>query len=53
MAKPGWIVIGEATHEQVKDYFDCEPLGTQLVKGKKAQVMAYRVLGAKAGVFAS
>lgn len=49
VAKPGWIVIGEATYEEVKEYFDCEYLGSQSVKGKKREVGSYRVLGQKAG----
>jgi adenylate cyclase len=51
VSQPGWIVIGENTFEAVKNYFDCEFLGLQGVKGKKAQVGAYRVLREKPGVF--
>ena len=51
VSQPGWIVIGETTHDAVKNYFDCEFLGLQGVKGKKAQVGAYRVLREKPGVF--
>jgi adenylate cyclase len=51
VSQPGWIVIGEATYEAVKDKFDCESLGHQNVKGKKAQIGAYRVLREKPGAF--
>lgn len=45
VAKPGQIVIGEATHEQVCDAFECEYLGNFSLKGKKKEVGAYRVIG--------
>jgi adenylate cyclase len=45
VAKPGQIVIGEATYEQVRDFFACEYLGDFSLKGKKRVVAAYRVLG--------
>jgi adenylate cyclase len=51
VSQPGWIVIGEATYEAVKAYFDCQFLGAQNVKGKKAQIGAYRVLKEKPGAF--
>jgi adenylate cyclase len=47
VAKPGQIVIGEATYAEVKDHFECEYLGTFSLKGKKKEVGAYRVLGEK------
>jgi adenylate cyclase len=49
VAQPGWIVIGEATYAQVKDYFECEDLGAISLRGKKREARAYRVLGAKPG----
>jgi adenylate cyclase len=51
VSQPGWIVIGENTHEAVKELFECQYLGPQNVKGKKAQVGAYRVLREKPGAF--
>lgn len=51
VSQPGWIVIGENTYEAVKNLFDCQFLGLQGVKGKKAQVGAYRVLREKPGAF--
>jgi adenylate cyclase len=51
VSQPGWIVIGESTYEAVKDHFECRPLGPQNVKGKKAQVGAYRVVSEKPGAF--
>jgi len=53
VSQPGWIVIGETTYEAVKNHFDCQFLGLQGVKGKKAQVGAYRVLREKPGAFAT
>jgi len=49
VAQPGWIVIGEATYQLVKDYFECDDLGSINLKGKKREVRAYRVLKAKPG----
>jgi adenylate cyclase len=45
VAKPGQVVIGDATYEEVKGYFKCESLGTFSLKGKKKEVAAYRVVG--------
>ena len=52
VAKPGWIVIGQNTYDEVKDYFECESLGMQSLKGKAQQVFAYRVYAEKEGAFA-
>jgi adenylate cyclase len=51
VAQPTWIVIGENTYAEVKDYFECESLGPQTVKGKKREIGAYRVLREKPGAF--
>jgi adenylate cyclase len=51
VSQPGWIVIGEVTYEAVKDYYECQYLGPQNVKGRKAQIGAYRVLREKPGAF--
>jgi adenylate cyclase len=51
VSQPGWVVIGEATYELVKDFFECEFLGRQTVKGKKREVGAYGVLCEKPGAF--
>jgi adenylate cyclase len=51
VAHPSWIVIGENTYAEVKDFFECESLGPQTVKGKKREIAAYRVLSEKPGAF--
>jgi adenylate cyclase len=51
VAHPSWIVIGENTYAEVKDFFECESLGPQTVKGKKREITAYRVLSEKPGAF--
>jgi adenylate cyclase len=48
VAEPGWIVIGEATYNAVREHFECEYLGPMKLKGKSAEVGAYRVLREKA-----
>ena len=53
VSQPGWIVIGENTYEAVKEHFECQPLGAQSVKGKKAQITAYRVMSEKPGAFSA
>jgi adenylate cyclase len=47
VSRPGWIVIGEATYAAVKDRFECRDLGPQDVRGRKARVTAYRLIGEK------
>jgi adenylate cyclase len=44
IAKPGDIVIGQATFEHVRDLFHCEPLGPVQLRGKRRTIEAYRVL---------
>ncbi|HLI25790.1 MAG TPA: adenylate/guanylate cyclase domain-containing protein [Chloroflexota bacterium] len=44
-AGPGEILISEATYQQVHHAFAVERLGPLAVKGRRAPVVAYRVLG--------
>jgi class 3 adenylate cyclase/tetratricopeptide (TPR) repeat protein len=50
LAEPGSVYLTEDTHRQAGDYFDCEPLGALVVKGKSAPVVAYRAVREKAAV---
>jgi adenylate cyclase len=43
VAMPMTIVIGENTHEMIKDEFECRPLGAKELKGKEKVVAAYEV----------
>ena len=45
VAKPGEIVIGQATFEQIKDLYHCEPLGPVQLRGKRQAIEVFRVLG--------
>jgi class 3 adenylate cyclase/ActR/RegA family two-component response regulator len=42
-AKPGQIVISENCYEEVKQSFNCQPLGKVSLKNKSAEVMLYEV----------
>jgi adenylate cyclase len=44
VAKPGDIVLGEATYNQLGDTIGCEPLGEVALKGLSRRIAAYRVL---------
>jgi len=44
IAKPGQIVIGEATYTALADTISCEEIGEIQIKGKERTVCAYRVL---------
>jgi class 3 adenylate cyclase len=44
LAEPGTIVIGPVTARQVADRFALEPLGEQLVKGRREAVAAWRLI---------
>jgi adenylate cyclase len=44
VAKPGQIVIGEATYEYAKQAYRCEPLEEVMLKGKLESVRPYLVL---------
>ena len=46
-ADPGTIRISEDTYRLIAPLFECEPLGTVEVKGKREPVPVYRVLGRK------
>jgi adenylate cyclase len=44
VAKPGEIIIGQATFEQVNTLYRCDPLGPVQLRGKRQAIEAYRVL---------
>ncbi len=44
VAKPGLIVIGQNTHEQVKGMFELRPMGVFTLKGKEQGVAAFEVV---------
>ncbi|MGE5222347.1 MAG: adenylate/guanylate cyclase domain-containing protein [Omnitrophica WOR_2 bacterium] len=50
-ARPGTLQITEETYKLVSPLFDVEPLGGIEVKGKQEPVLAYRVLGKRAGTW--
>jgi class 3 adenylate cyclase/tetratricopeptide (TPR) repeat protein len=50
LAEPGMVYLTEETYRAVKDYFDCEPLGALIVKGKAEAVVAYRAVSEKTAV---
>src|SRR5215468_481842 len=45
VAKPGMVVIGENTYEQVKELFEVKPLGKATLKGKEKEVTVFEVVG--------
>ncbi len=47
IAKPGGVVIAEATRRMIGDLFDLEDLGAQTLKGLAAPAQAYAVLRAR------
>ena len=49
-AEPGQVYMTEETHRLAGDYFECEPLGGLMVKGKSAPVVAYRAVREKPAV---
>jgi class 3 adenylate cyclase len=44
LADPGTVFLTEETYRQVRDYVECEPVGTFTVKGRSAAVTAYRAV---------
>jgi class 3 adenylate cyclase/tetratricopeptide (TPR) repeat protein len=46
-AAPGQILIAEATHRLVADYFDARPVGPLAVKGKTEPIAAWEVTAAR------
>ena len=46
LAKPGTIAVGEETANELRGRFALEPLGEVSVKGRRAPVWAWRLLGA-------
>ena len=49
-AEPGQVYMTGETHRLAGDYFECEPLGGLMVKGKSAPVVAYRAVREKPAV---
>ena len=47
VALPGQIVIGQATYEQIREQYACEPLGKIQLRGKRQAIRAYRVIGVR------
>ena len=47
MAEPGEVYLSENTYRAVADYFECESLGSLVVKGKENKVVVYKALRAK------
>lgn len=47
VAKPGQIIIGEATYALVKDVVEANSVGTPVLKGKSEPVEAFEVTGLK------
>lgn len=47
VAKPGQIVVGEATFEVVKDIVEANSIGTPVLKGKAEPVPAYEIVRLK------
>jgi class 3 adenylate cyclase/AmiR/NasT family two-component response regulator len=43
-AKPGQIIVSEAAYEQLKESFQCEPVGEVKLKNKEQPVMTYEVI---------
>lgn len=48
MAEPGAVYVTENTYRDVSDFFDCEDLGPQDVKGKSEPVRVYKASTARA-----
>ncbi len=48
LAGPSGILISEATHRLVRGFFEVRPAGSLEVKGKRAPMVAYQVLGQSA-----
>jgi len=44
IARPGQILIGENTYEQIKDKFKINKVGPKLVKGKTKEIVVYEIL---------
>jgi adenylate cyclase len=45
VARPGDVVIGPTTREQLGDDFRCQPLEETALKGKRERILPYLVLG--------
>ena len=44
LAAPNTVVISEATYRLIQGYFDCEPLGEQILRGVSEPMVVYQVL---------
>ena len=44
LAEPGAVIISGATHDLVRGFFACEPLGPQTLRGVSRPVEAFRVI---------
>ena len=47
LADPGAVLVSEHTYRAVRDFFECEPLGALVAKGKAGPINAYRVVREK------
>jgi class 3 adenylate cyclase/tetratricopeptide (TPR) repeat protein len=47
LADPGAVLVSEHTYRAVRDFFECEPLGALVAKGKAEPVNAYRIVREK------
>jgi adenylate cyclase len=45
IARPGQIVIGPTTFQQVEGAYACQPLGPVQLRGRRQEIEAYRVIG--------
>ncbi len=43
-AKPGQIIVSEAAYQQLKESFECQPVGEVKLKNKEQPVMTYEVI---------
>lgn len=47
LADPGTVLLSESAYRAVRDFFECEPRGALIAKGKTKPVNAYQVLRKK------
>jgi class 3 adenylate cyclase/tetratricopeptide (TPR) repeat protein len=48
LARPGAVLVSEATHRQIAGFFDTRDFGAHEVRGKRAPVRAFEVLAERA-----
>lgn len=46
-ATPGSVVLGENTFRLIEPFYEVQPLGPQVIKGRRTPVPAYRVVAAR------